>query len=88
MTEREIFNLRYKVPAHRVHSEPINLDAMDVEELLIAAYHPGLHLDVQAYAGMRADAVSTRLIGQVHRARRAERKLPVLKRAIPERLRW
>ncbi len=89
MTEREIFDLLYEVQADgQAHKHPIDLDAMDVGDLLIAANHPALHADVKDYAGMRANAMSTRLIGQVHRANRAQKKLPVLKRAIPEGLRW
>lgn len=89
MTDRNHFNLHYSIcTTGKPHTSVLDLDAMGYADLDTASDHPALHLDVRAYAGMRAEAMSSRGVGQLNRANRIERKLRRMYLAIPERLRW
>lgn len=92
MDYRDKLDLDYDVhvPARhgQTHRHPINLDIMHPDDLETAECNLALHDSVREYAGLRAEAMKTRAIGQVGRARCMEKKLRRIYESIPSQLRW
>lgn len=86
---RDQFEAAYGRFFGQTQTRPINVDAMNAEELAALIEHPGVHREVKNYAELYQEARSRRLSGNIQAAERIEYKMNcVLNAFIPQHLRW
>ena len=72
----------------RQRLEPVNLDAMDPEDLHVYCQEQGNPAPLREYAAIKARAIYSRKAGRIHRSLQWEQALGRLYQQLPEDLQW